>query len=419
MNRVEELIQQLCPNGVEWKKLGEIGTFYSGLSGKTKKDFEKGNAKYVTYSNIFNNVAVNLKIDDVVNVLPNEKQNIIAYGDIIFTGSSETPDECGMSSVVTEIINEPIYLNSFCFGFRLNNLSLFEPSFAKFLFRSNHLRNSIKKTANGVTRYNISKQLFSQIEIPIPPLPIQQEIVRILDTFTELTANLQTELDARKKQYAYYRDCLLNFEGVDGVEWKKLGEIGLFYGGLSGKTKKDFEEGNAKYVTYSNIFNNIAVNLNMNDVVNILPGEKQNVIAYGDVIFTGSSETPDECGMSSVVTEIINEPIYLNSFCFGFRLNNLSLYEPGFLKFLFRSNNIRNEIKKTANGVTRYNISKKLFSQIEIPIPPLPEQRRIVAILDKFETLVNDLSVGLPAELEARRKQYEYYRDKLLTFDRV
>lgn len=89
------------------------------------------------------------------------------------------------------------------------------------------------------------------------------------------------------------------------------------------------------------------------------------------------------------------------------------------MKFLFRSNNIRNEIKKTANGVTRYNISKKLFSQIEIPIPPLPEQRRIVAILDKFETLVNDLSVGLPAELEARRKQYEYYRDKLLTFDRV
>lgn len=397
MNRVEELIQQLCPNGVEWKKLGEIGTFYSGLSGKTKKDFEKGNAKYVTYSNIFNNVAVNLKINDVVNVLPNEKQNIIAYGDIIFTGSSETPDECGMSSVVTEIINEPIYLNSFCFGFRLNNLSLFEPSFAKFLFRSNHLRNSIKKTANGVTRYNISKQLFSQIEIPIPPLPIQQEIVRILDTFTELqkelTANLQTELDARKKQYAYYRDCLLNFEGVDGVEWKKLGEITRIVRGkrltkseLLSKGDYPVFHGGIEPLGYYNSYNR-----ECDTVMIINVGASAGTVGYSEKKFWSS----DGCFCVERIERI--ESKFLYYFLIG--------------KELFIASKVRKAGIPTLDSL----VVENLF----VPIPPLPEQRRIVAILDKFETLVNDLSVGLPAELEARRKQYEYYRDKLLTFDRV
>lgn len=401
MNRVEELIQQLCPNGVEWKNLGEVCERYNGTQITAGKMMEinhpNGNIRIFAGGK----TVVNAKLEDIPN------PNII-----------NKPSVLVQSRGVIDFI---FYEKPFTFKNELWAYSSDNKITTKFLYYI--LKNNVeyfRELAKGMGALpQISIKVTEKFKIPVPPLPIQQEIVRILDTFTELTANLQTELDARKKQYAYYRDCLLNFEGVDGVEWKKLGEIGLFYGGLSGKTKKDFEEGNAKYVTYSNIFNNIAVNLNINDVVNILPGEKQNVIAYGDVIFTGSSETPDECGMSSVVTEIINEPIYLNSFRFGFRLNNLSLYEPGFLKFLFRSNNIRNEIKKTANGVTRYNISKKLFSQIEIPIPPLPEQRRIVAILDHFETLVNDLSVGLPAELEARRKQYEYYRDKLLTFDRV
>lgn len=412
MNRVEELIQQLCPNGVEWKKLGEIGTFYSGLSGKTKKDFEKGNAKYVTYSNIFNNVAVNLKIDDVVNVLPNEKQNIIAYGDIIFTGSSETPDECGMSSVVTEIINEPIYLNSFCFGFRLNNLSLFEPSFAKFLFRSNHLRNSIKKTANGVTRYNISKQLFSQIEIPIPPLPIQQEIVRILDTFTELqkelTANLQTELDARKKQYAYYRDCLLNFEGVDGVEWKKLGEVCDFIGGgTPSKNIKQFYEGDIRWATVSDMNSSLIEDTLFHITKDAVENSSTKIIKADTVIISTHVGVGKVCIIKydTAINQDLKAVIPI------IEMNNKYLF------YWFQSK--ADYLLSKARGGTVQGISLGFVKNMDIPIPPLPEQRRIVAILDHFETLVNDLSVGLPAELEARRKQYEYYRDKLLTFDRV
>ncbi len=145
-------------------------------------------------------------------------------------------------------------------------------------------------------------------------------------------------------------------------------------------------------------------------------GESQNSIRKGDVLFTGSSETPNECGMSSVVTKDLDNPTYLNSFSFGLRIDKDAKLDPSFSKFLFRSSQVREQIAKTANGVTRFNISKNKFAQIQIPIPPLEEQERIVAILDNFDALVNDISIGLPAEINARRKQYEYYRDKLLTF---
>ena len=192
----------------------------------------------------------------------------------------------------------------------------------------------------------------------------------------------------------------------------------MFYGGLSGKSKSDFTDGNAKFVTYMNVYSNIAIDTNINDMVKIAEGEKQNKIEYGDVVFTGSSETPEDCGMSSVMTTQPSENLYLNSFCFGFRIYDKTLLLTDFMKFLFRSENTRKQIVKTASGVTRFNVSKKRFGKVVIPIPPMEEQQRIVAILDKFEALVNDISEGLPAEIAVRRRQYEYYRDKLLTFKR-
>ena len=99
MSRLNELIQQYCPDGVEYKKLGELGVFYGGLSGKTKEDFKDGNAKFISYKNVFYNLSLNIDTDERVKIEEGEKQNTIQYGDILFTGSSETPDECGMSSV--------------------------------------------------------------------------------------------------------------------------------------------------------------------------------------------------------------------------------------------------------------------------------------------------------------------------------
>ncbi len=215
MAKINELIEKYCPNGVDYYKLGELGKFYGGLTGKSKSDFTDGNAKFITYRNVYSNPALDIDVKDRVKIVDGEKQRTLEYGDVIFTGSSETPDECGISSVVTQRTYEKLYLNSFCFIFRFDNPDIMLPDFAKHLFRSGNLRYQIGKTARGVTRFNISKKLMEKVEIPVPPVEVQSEIVRILDCFVELkeelTKELIKELTARQKQYEYYRDKLLTF----------------------------------------------------------------------------------------------------------------------------------------------------------------------------------------------------------------
>ena len=220
MSKLKELIDRLCPDGVKFSTLDKLGTFYGGLTGKSKDDFKDGNAKFITYMNIYSNPSLNLNIEDLVRVSASEKQNRIQKGDILFTGSSETPNECGFSSVVTQEISEPIYLNSFCFGFRLTNPEIFNLDFLKHLLRSQEIRNQITKTASGVTRFNVSKARLYKITLPIPPIEVQNEIAEILDRLNEYAAELQ----ARKEQYEYYRNLLLTFNpsacgcGTDGEQ---------------------------------------------------------------------------------------------------------------------------------------------------------------------------------------------------------
>lgn len=211
MSGIQSLIEELCPNGVEYKTMGELGSFYGGLTGKSKEDFKDGNAKFITYRNVYSNPALKIDVEDRVKIRDDENQRTLQWGDVVFTGSSETPDECGFSSVVTEETNEKLYLNSFCFFFRFNDANVMLPDFSKHLFRSDNLRYQISKTASGVTRFNVSKKLMEKVVIPVPPLQVQHEIVRILDTFIDLTTELEAELEARKKQYDYYRNYLLDF----------------------------------------------------------------------------------------------------------------------------------------------------------------------------------------------------------------
>ena len=145
-------------------------------------------------------------------------------------------------------------------------------------------------------------------------------------------------------------------ELTNDISWKKIKEIGFLYSGLKGKKKEDFNNGNYKYITYMNVFSNLAINLNECNKVKINIGEKQNVVRYGDVIFTGSSESLEEVGISSVVNIELSENIYLNSFCFGLRMNDIRIFDINFLKYLFSSKDLRKKIKKWSNGVTRINL---------------------------------------------------------------
>ncbi len=212
MSRIDQLIRTHCPNGVDYVVLANVADTVAGLSGKSKVDFSDGNARYVSYKNIFANLAVNQTAPDFVKVSANERQNRLHLGDVLFTGSSETADEVGMSSVVTSEPTEPLYLNSFCFALRFRDSGMMDPSFSKYLFRSKAIRSQIEKAASGVTRINISKERFLKIRIPVPPIEVQLEIAMFLDTLTGLEAELEAELEARRKQYTFYLDRLLSFD---------------------------------------------------------------------------------------------------------------------------------------------------------------------------------------------------------------
>lgn len=409
MSRLQELIQRLCPDGVEYKPLGDVCTFKRGdtLSSKDAVKGEipvmAGGQKPSCYHNTPNRIG----------------ETIVVAGSGAYAG-------------FVTYWNIPVFVSD-AFSVHPNGSLLVK---YVFYFLKN-IQHRIYATKKGAGVPHVHGKDLARIVIPVPPLEVQEEIVKILDRFADYAAELQAELQARKQQYEYYRNLLLTFNpsacgfGTDDeqqigvtawggdsykIHWKKMGEIGTFYGGLTGKSKEDFSDGNEAFISYMNVFSNIAVDTERGDKVRISPNERQNTVQYGDALFTGSSETREECGMSSVLTRKTSKKLYLNSFCFGFRLNNPEIYNPEFLKHLLRSNDVRSQIIRTANGVTRFNVSKKLFANIFLPIPPLEVQERIVAVLDRFETLINDLNEGLPREVELRRKQYEHYRDRLLSF---
>ena len=412
MNTIKQLIEKYCPDGVEYKKLGEIGFFYSGLSGKSKDDFKDGNAMFITYMNVYSNPSTKLDVIEKVKIGQGEKQNKIEKGDILFTGSSETPDECGMSSVVTDDITSDYYLNSFCFGFRLNNKDTFEPNFLKHLFRDRKMRAQIARTANGVTRYNVSKRLFARIIIPVPPLPVQHEIVRILDSFTSLEAELESELEAelkaRRKQYEYYRDQLLSFkhlsgEGRDEVEWKTLGDIGDVC--MCKRIMKNQTNAEGCIPFYKiGTFGKKADAFISEELYDEYK-QKYSFPRKGEVLISAA-------GTIGRAVIYDGEPAYFQDSNIVWIANDESLVLNKYLYYFYSVADWRLE------GGTIKRLYNNNLKAVKIPIPPLSTQRRIVSILDRFESLVNDISTGLPAEIATRYQQYEYYRDQLLSFKR-
>lgn len=399
MSKLHDLITKLCPDGVEYRNLYDVAHFSRGKT-ITARDAVAGTVPVVAggqkpayYHNVSNRPA----------------------GTITVAGS-------GAYAGYVSLWKTPIWLSD-AFSITPNDEHELSTAFLYQFLKLNQNWIYAKKKGSGVPHVHGAD--LSRLQVPVPPIEVQHEVVRILDAFTELEAELEAELTGRKEQYEYYRDRLLdekNLEAMDGkpVETRKLGEIGFLFGGLTGKTKKDFtDNGNAKFVQYTNIYNNRAVDFSNLGNVSVGENERQNAIQYGDILITCSSETLRDCGMTSAV---LNHPagnVYLNSFCFGWRSNGTVDLMPQFMSYLMRSRSCRKQIIKTANGVTRFNVSKSAFKQIELPVPSLATQERVVDILDRFDALTTSLTDGIPAEIAMRREQYEYYRSRLLDFPRL
>ena len=336
MNKIDKLLEEFCPEGVEYKALGEIGAFTRG-SGLQKKDFAESGVGCIHYGQIYTYYGTSAN-ETKSFVHPDLAKNLtkVNPGDIIIACTSENVEDVCKAVAwlgTTEIVTGG---HACVFSHKEN------PKYISYFFQTENFFQQKKRYARGVKVIDVKAIDLAKIEIPLPPIEVQNEIVRILDKFASLAAELQAELQARQKQYEYYRDKLLTFTkiggGTQGVTWMRMSEIGSFFGGLSGKSKADFINGNCKYITYMNVYCNLETDLNTNDFVTIGSDEKQNKLALGDVLFTGSSETPEECGMSSVICKEPLEKLYLNSFCFGYRLNDTTMFNPRFAKHLYRCN---------------------------------------------------------------------------------
>ncbi|WP_250246175.1 restriction endonuclease subunit S [Bifidobacterium longum] len=383
MSRIDDLIAEYCPNGVERKPLGAIAKLYRG-NGLQKKDFTDKGIGCIHYGQIYTRYDtftsqtisfVDKKLaDKLLKVHPN---------DLIVTATSENlEDVCkavawlGGSDIVTggHSIVVRHHQNAKYLSYYFQTLDFFQRK---------------RAYVHGTKVMEIKKDDLAKIVVPVPPLPVQEEIVRILDSFSSLEAELEAELEARRKQYAYYRNELLTFDR-ERVQWLKLGEAAFINKGTY-ITKKQVIPGNTP----------------------VILGGVEPAYWHSESNHDGEGIVISRSGANAGFASYWNEPIFVSD---GFVLDAKPGIDMRFLFHVLKKQQAKLHSMKRGSGVPHIN-SKMLANNVAIPVPPLEEQQHVVSILDRFDKLTNDLSSGLPAEIEARRKQYEYYRDRLLSFD--
>ena len=391
MSKLDELIQQYCPDGVEYKAIQEISKNISsgGTPKTTRKDFYDGDIPWLRTQEVNFCDITDTGVKITKDGLKNSSAKWIPENCVIVAMYGATVGKIGINKI-------PLTTNQACCNLEIDsNKALY-----KYVFYCLANQYEYIKSLGQGAQTNINAQIVKNLEIPVPPLPVQEEIVRILDKFTSLTAELTAELTARRKQYEYYRDALLTKEAK--VEIKKLGEIGkvcmckrimkdqtssngeipFFKIGTFGKepdafiSKELFEEYKQKY-TYPK---------------------------KGDILISAA-------GTIGRTVIFDGEPAYFQDSNIVWIDNDEKQALNKYLYYCYQRSPW-----KISTGGTIARLYNENIENAEIPLPPLSVQERIVNVLDNFDAICSDLNIGLPAEIDARKKQYEYYRDLLLTF---
>lgn len=393
MKNLETLIQELCPDGVEFVKLGDV------------LDYEQP-TKYIVKCKDYQN--------EGMPVLTAGQTFILGYTDEtngIFEASKENP------VIIFDDFTTSFHWVDFSFKVKSSAMKMLrvsserEVSF-RFVY---YAMKCIKYQTLEHSRQWISK--YSQIEIPLPPIEVQTEIVRILDKFisleAELEAKLEAELDCRKRQYEYYRDKLLSFDNVGGqeVEWKKIGEICDTLSGFPFDSSK-FQTSGIKLMRGKNVKRGY-FDFNEDDdrYWESPDGLEKYLLQDKDIIISMDGSL---VGKSFAMLSKKHLPLLLVQRVARVRAKSVNQ------NYLFHNiaHRFSSYVDKKKTGGAIPHVSMKDIQNFSIPVPSLQEQERIATILDRFESLTTSLQTGLPAEITARRQQYEHYRDKLLTFKR-
>ena len=262
-------------------------------------------------------------------------------------------------------------------------------------FQSHEVKSWLLQNAIGTTMASLNQAILGRVQVPIAPLPEQCAIAATLSDVDALLGGLERLIakkrDLKEAAMQQLLTCLTRLPGFHGKwEVKRLGDVGSTYGGLTGKAKADFGSGEGRYITFMNVMSNVKIDTQSFDYVRVAPGESQNRVMCGDLLFNGSSETPEEVAMCSILTEDVPE-LYLNSFCFGFRIRPGAVADGLFLTYLLRSNVGREVMKSLAQGSTRYNLSKGALLKAAIQLPSSNEQAAIAAVVSDIDTELSAL----------------------------
>lgn len=383
--------QLLNGESVEWKKLGEVAELKRGNT-ITKKTSTEGNYP----------------------VISGGKQP--AYYINSFNREGETITIAGSGAYAGYVMfwNEPIFVSD-AFSIKVNNEQILPRYIYHFLL---NIQDKIHALKSGGGVPHVYAKDVARFLIPLPPLSVQHRIVEILDKFTaleaELEANLEAELDCRKRQYEYYRNQLLSFDMLNNggqklndVKIMTLEEISkkISSGGTPRSNVAAYYGGNIPWLRTQEV--------NFSDI-----WDTELKITEEGMKSSSAKYIPENCVIiamygATVGRVAINKiPLTTNQACANIEINeNIASYQ-----YVFHYLSSKYEYIKSLGAGSQTNINARIVKNIPIPLPPLSVQREIVEILDKFDTLCNSISEGLPKEIELRRKQYEYYRNQLLTF---
>ena len=408
MKNLETLIQELCPDGVEFRTMEEVFEIRNGYTpSKNNPDFwEGGTIPWFRMEDIRQNG----------RILSNAIQHITPAA---IKGKGLFPANSIIIATTATIGEHALVIADSLANQQFTNLivrkSLSACLLPKFVFYYMFVIDEwCKKNVNAGNFASVDMKRFKKLEFPLPPIEVQTEIVHILDKFTSLEAELEAELDCRKRQYEYYRDKLLSFDNVEGqeVEWKKMSEVGTF---IRGKrfVRTDIVEEGVPCIHYGDIYTYYGLTATKaKTYLKPEKAEKMKFASKNDVVIVGAGENNMDIGVG--VAWLSDEEVAIHDACYIFK----SKMNPRFVSHYLRCSNYHLQIKKYVCEGKICSISSKSIGRSLIPVPSLQEQERIANILDRFESLTTSLQSGLPAEITARRQQYEHYRDKLLTFKR-
>ena len=402
---------------VEWKTLGEVCDYIRGIIySKTAETTDSCGWKVLRANNITLETRT-LNFDEVKRVksATRIRENQMLYrGDILICAGSGSKDHIGKTAYIDH--NMDCTFGGFMGVLRVTEENTISSRFLFHYIGSSAFINYLKTTLKSSTINNLNAGIINPFPIPLPPLRVQARIVEILDKFTQLEA----ELEARNKQYDFYRNRLLDFALRDDlkgqVEWKTLGEVCVHLRtGLNPRRnfKLNTEDASNYYVTVRELGGTELLYSEKTDLINdeaLQLINNRSKLKVNDILFSGTGTIGKTAFISKEPTNWnIKEGVY------ALTLDTHYVLPMFVLRYLQTQSTIDWIDRMAAGGIVR-SITMKNLEQLPIPLPPLSEQRRIVDILDRFDTLTNSISEGLPREIALRRKQYEYYRDALLRF---